>query len=129
MSPVQTNTQQGLITVPAQSDLSASVGCFAKIDTSGYAALPSANGLALYVIEDAYTSYGVYQTVLRPLSPDRNVRVIANAVLTAGANVTTTSAGKAVAASSGGNILGVTEEACVVGQYVKSRPLGGIQTA
>jgi hypothetical protein len=124
-SPIQTNTQIGLITKPSAADLTASIGCFATVNTSAQAALPSANALALYVIADAYDSGGVHNTVLQPLDSNRNVRIIAGGTITAADQITTTSAGKAVTASTGNVILGIAEEAGLNGQWVTIRPIGG----
>src|SRR5579859_3596183 len=89
MSPIQSNTQKGIIVVPAASDLSASIGCFANIGSDGNAALPSSHGFALYVIANAYASGGIitppsgtatgaaFYCELQPLMGERNVRVIA----------------------------------------------------
>jgi 3D (Asp-Asp-Asp) domain-containing protein len=154
MSPIQTNTQTGLITCKASSDLSASIGCFANISTAGLVALPTTHTFALYVIANAYglggyitppsgttsaataycengtTTLENYECELQPLMTDRNVRVIAadNTITTPGMQVTTDGSGKVVAASTGNNILGISEEAGVTGQYVLIRPIGGIQT-
>ena len=135
MSPIQTNTQRGIVVKTAASSLvtaaaSASVvGCFATLDTAGKAVLPSANGLALFVISDYSALPGsTYGASLQPLEPGQNMRVISAAVITAGDSLTTDANGKAVVASTGGNILAIAEEAAVSGQYVLVRPLGGIQT-
>ena len=151
MSPVQTNTTRDTITVPAASDFSASIGCFANVGTDGKVALPSSSGFALYVIEDAYTSGGIitppsgtatgqsYYVVLRALTPGQNIRVRnGTAPITApGIQVATDTAGKAIPASSGGYILAISEGGdisatgdypTVAGQYTLIRPLGGIQT-
>jgi len=151
MSPVQTNTQQGLVVAPATSDLSTSIGCFANVGTDGNVAVVSqAGGFALYVIENAYASGGIitppsgvatgaaYWVDLRPLSPDRNVRVLngTTAIATPGALVTSDASGKLAPASTGSYVLGYTENSygttadypTVAGQYTLIRPLGGIQT-
>jgi hypothetical protein len=141
MSPIQSNTTQGLVTYPAASDLSASIGCFAKIGTDGNVSLPSANGFANFIIEDAYSTGGAvtppsatlsgsaYECVLRPLDPARNMRVVVAAGVTIaspGVQIATNGSGKAYPASTGGYVLGVAEESAVAGQYVLMRPNGGI---
>ena len=123
------NTQEGLITVESATDLSASIGCFAIINSSAQAALPSANALVNYVIEDAYTSGGAYKVVLRPLNPNRNFRVPCLGVVTAADKIVATAAGKAATATSGGHWFALAEESGVNGQYVLIRPIGGDQTA
>ena len=135
------NTQQGLITVLSTTDFSSYIGRFAKIGTDGYPALPSAGGIAFYVIEDAYTEGGyitppsgiaagvAYKVVLRPLSPDRNIRVKTSAIIVQGSPVTSDAVGLACPASSGNYVLAYTEaESAVSGQYALLRPMGGLQT-
>ncbi len=130
MSPIQTNTQKGEIVVPAATDLSASIGCFAVINSSAQAALPASHGYAGYVIADVMiTPVGTNNTTLLPLDGSRNVRVIAGSAVTAADKITTDAAGKAVTASSGNNFMALAEESGVTGQYVLLRPLGGFQTA
>ncbi len=128
-SAIQTNTQVGKIIIPSATDLTASIGCFAVINTAAQAALPLAGGLALYVIDDSQTSTGVFNVALEPLTPHKNIRVIAGGGITVADKVTTNAAGKAITATSGNNILAIAEETAVTGQYVLLRPLGGIQTA
>ena len=139
MSPVMTNTQKGLITVKAATDFSANVGCFANIGTDGNVALPAASKVALYVVEDAYTSGGIitppsgtttgatYWAVLRPVQSGQNFRVKAanNSITTPQVQIVTDVAGKATAASAGGFVIAIAEETAVTGQYVLLRPLPG----
>jgi hypothetical protein len=143
MSPVQTNTQQGLITVKSTTDWSSYVGRFVNIGSDGHPAFPSAGGVALYVIEDAYAEGGyftppsntlsgvAYKVTLRPLSPDRNVRVVAGDVIACAAQIASTAAGLAVTASASASnkLLAFAEEAGVSGQYILIRPLGGVNVA
>ena len=124
---IQSATQAGVISRPATTDLTGKEGCFAKlVDGTGdaTASLAGAGELALYVVEDASNTTLPNNLVsLRPLSGERNVRIIAAAALTGGQEVQSDANGQAVAASTGNWVNGVTEEDAVVGQYALIRPV------
>ena len=142
MSPIQTNTQQGVIVRVANMDLSKKEGYLATIVSAatgtglpggvsigtatttyvGDVTLAVVGYLPLYVITEGGDGTG-YPVSLQPLSPDRNVRVIlGDATINAGVLVSSDANGKARAAVAGDIVFGVTEEYGTVGQYVLIRP-------
>lgn len=123
MSPIQSNTQSGIVVKPSAADLSGKLGCFAKIDVNGNAAAAGAGDLAKFIVNDVKDATVGSDTSLLPLSGERNVRVIAGGVVTAADLIASDANGKAVTAQAGNYILGQAEESAVAGQYVLIRPM------
>ena len=139
MSPVQTNTQSGIITRISNANLSASEGCLAKVvatygatsnyggggvdSTLGNVDIAGVGDIALYVIVDGGDGTG-YPVSLLPLDGSRNVRVIASTTLAAGVQVAPDASGHLRASTTGDYTIGILEESCVQGQYALVRPGG-----
>ena len=120
MSPVQTNTQSGIVVRTAASDLSTKEGLFAVVSGSLGCDLAGAGALALYVISSGGASGKPVDLI--PLSSSRNVRVISAATIAAGVQIASDASGKLRTAITNDNVLGITEESTVAGQYTLIRP-------
>lgn len=94
------------IPLAAAADLSSSQYCAVDCNSSGQAALPSANGRAIGVLQNKPTSGQTADIMVSGVT-----KMVANGSITQGANITVTSAGKAAAASTGNIILGVALDA------------------
>jgi hypothetical protein len=104
------------IAVPSSGDLSASQFCFVALDSSGRAVLPSAGADAVGVLQDKPKSLGDASEV-QPLDGSIS-KVLCGGTITAGAQVATDVAGKAVAAVSTNFILGNALEAGATGKII-----------
>lgn len=144
---VQSNTQEGIIvaTPSADQNFVGKEGYFARLLNYGasavsgnpaLASLPTlASGLpCLYVVEDGGDTSGASasKVKLRPLSPHRNVRAVFSVSAMGGIFITASGDGRAMpyiganatpSTTSGGWVLGVTEEECQIGEYGLFRPL------
>ncbi len=124
MSPVQSNTQEGIVTKLANSDLSGKEGLLAKlVDATGSCVvdLAGVGDLALFVIVEGGASGKPVQ--LLPLDGSRNVRVISGATIAGGVQVAPDASGKLRAAVTSDYTIGVTEEDGTSGQYTLIRPI------
>lgn len=131
MGPIQSNTQEGVIQIiTGTTSLLGLDGTLCKIKNN--AGVPSAfppataNDITPFVVEDG--NVVGQSSGLRPLNPNRNVRIIADGSGSAG-DVMVASANNlgqvhALPAHGGGTAMGVgvAEENYVVGQYVLIRP-------
>lgn len=126
MSPIQTNTQEGLVKLlVSTATLVDKEGYLAKlVNGTGKATveLCGAADIAQFVIEEG-AAVGEYAT-LQPLYAGRNVRVVCATTISGGVKVAPSSAGKIQAAVSGQHVIGILEEDAVNTQYALVRPTG-----
>lgn len=135
MSPKQSNTQEGIVSIQSGEDLTGKEAFLVALGSSGgvaVASLPTAiTELTPYVVEEGAASGE--ESKLRPLDPNRNVRIKAEGTGSAGDVVVMadpgTSADKGMvralpAAAATYLAVGIAEEDFVDGQLVKIRPVG-----
>lgn len=135
----QSNTHEGDLLITANEDLSALADVLvAPYNSSGQLVVtrPAANNdYAVYVLVYGVTSGG--KATVRPLNPNRTVRVVAKGTGNPGdllvlADGVTTAAdkGKVRKPTAAGTyrLVGIAEEAFVDGQLVRMRPTSGSLT-
>lgn len=135
MNPKQSNTQEGLVSIQSGEDLTGKESFLVVLGSSGGVAVanrPTAiTELTPYVVEEGAANGE--NSILRPLDPNRNVRVKAEGTGSAGDVVVmadpAVDADKGMvralpAAAATYLAVGVAEEDFVDGQLVKIRPVG-----
>lgn len=105
-----------MYTYPANTDLSASQFCFVNLNTSGKLVLPASGGPAIGVLQNKPNAAGVGGNVM----VDGVTKLVAGGTVAAGALITTDTAGNAITATTGLQILGRSQEtaSASVGQII-----------
>lgn len=134
MLPSQSNTQEGLVSFNSGEDLSAKDGYLVKMSrkdgTTPEVLLPTANtDITPYVVVDGGTLDT--ESVVQPLDPNRNVRVVAEGTGSAGDQICLADTGTAgdkgkirilPALAATYRVIGIAEEDFVDGQKTLFRP-------